>query len=584
MSRMVLNSCHLAQDQLKWTPNQGNIHWVIPREVNPNFTGQKELLDEMKIKLCPSITGQEQSRKCFAIIGIGGAGKSEVCLNFANTQRNELWGVFWIDATAPSTIQRTYIDAAQRCQPNGSLEIKDFKIAKAFFDNVKYPYLFVLDNADDVKETLHPYLPTGPSATIIITSRDYKKISYGTAGAITLEKLDIEDAIELLFKSSNTSKACRAEKRPDAEAVVQLLAQHALAVVQAGAYIHQRPCTLKEYEVEFRQQKKRPSLLRFRNTEDFSRYGDVYATFEVSAQFLEEFKSTDQAYANALELLGVLGHLYFTRVPQAMFTCARENARDITKKDLHPNDIRSLSPWHVSKLPKSLREVPLDDVSDAVSLSLHDAFGVLRSFAIITIQLETKEISMHLLAHAWARDRLSEADKQGAWACTMSLIALSTCSCIYSPGISYDDRDFLKHLQPNAESCIDVSPEGSFSIYPAIELGRMLAHFAWFFYKMDAHLRCKAQATKLRKEFGSKDSISINSSWIEYIHAMCLIPLDEYNTAQEILEGIVGSDEEVSIADTTKIPFAAKMALAAIYLLKGKNQLAVNFLRGNPNN
>lgn len=69
--------------------NTGNIHWAIPREGNPNFTGQKELLQEMKTKLCPSISGEGQSRKCFAIIGIGGVGKSEVCLNFANTQREE---------------------------------------------------------------------------------------------------------------------------------------------------------------------------------------------------------------------------------------------------------------------------------------------------------------------------------------------------------------------------------------------------------------------------------------------------------------------------------------------------------------
>lgn len=99
---------HLGQDQQKWEPDKGkltiiplkkwlsmsgltygigNIHWVIPQEVNPNFTGQKELLEEMRIKLCPSVASQ--SRKCFAIIGIGGVGKSEICLNFANIQRNE---------------------------------------------------------------------------------------------------------------------------------------------------------------------------------------------------------------------------------------------------------------------------------------------------------------------------------------------------------------------------------------------------------------------------------------------------------------------------------------------------------------
>ncbi|KFZ07830.1 hypothetical protein V502_09728 [Pseudogymnoascus sp. VKM F-4520 (FW-2644)] len=330
-----------SQDQQKWNPKQGNIHWVISRIHN-------------------------------------------------GTSR--FWSVFWINASASSTIQRGYLDAAQRCQPDGSLETKDFKIAKSFFDNVKHPYLFVLNNADDVKETLHP------------------KSRYGTVGAKILEKLDLKDAIELLFKASNTPEIYRVETQRDAKAVVQLLAQHALAV-----------------------QQKRPSLLCFRNTEDFSRYGDVYATFEVSAQFLEESKSTSQAYANALELLGVLGHLYFTRVPLAMFTYAWKYAQNTPKKPLHANDISCLSPWHVSKLPKPLQVPPLNDGLDDLPDSLHDSLGVLRSFAIITIQLETKEISMHPLAHAWAQDRLSEADKQGAWACTMSLIALSTFQAIKTP-------------------------------------------------------------------------------------------------------------------------------------------------------
>jgi hypothetical protein len=240
------------------------------------------------------------------------------------------WGVFWIDASASSTIQRGYLDAAKSCQADTGLDARDFETAKAFFDNVKHPYLFVLDNADNLELNLNPYLPTGVSATILITSRNDEMHYYGTAGAKTLTQLEIDDAVELLFKASNTPKSDRTEKQGDAEAVVKLLAQHALAVIQAGAYISQGYCTLKEYIERFR--RKRDSLLRFGKIQASSRSGNVYATFEISAQFLEESKSTNQAYANALELLGVLGHLYFTGVPQAMFTCAWKYAQNIPEE------------------------------------------------------------------------------------------------------------------------------------------------------------------------------------------------------------------------------------------------------------
>jgi tetratricopeptide (TPR) repeat protein len=304
-----------------------------------------------------------------------------------------------------------------------------------------------------------------------------------------------------------------------------------------------------------------------------------YATFEISAQFLEESKSTNQAYANALELLGVLGHLYFTGMPQGMFTCASKYAHNIPEEPLNVDDITGLSRWHVSRLPKFLHGLSLNDELDDLPTSLHDALGVLRSFAIITIQLETKEISMHPLAHAWARDRLIEADRQDAWVCTMSLIALSTCSCVSFVGTCHHDHEeFWRPLQPHIETCIDESPQKAFDIYPSIEIGRMFAQFAWFFYRVDNFIRCKAQTTILRKKFDSEDPLLTNSSWIEYIHALCLIPLHDHHTAQGILESIVCSNEG-STAVTNRVLFATKMALAAIYLLEGKNQLAVDILR-----
>jgi Holliday junction resolvasome RuvABC ATP-dependent DNA helicase subunit len=58
-------------------------HVVNIPQVNRFFTGQKKLLEEMQKKLCIAASDQKPSQNCFVIFGIGGVGKSEVCLRFA---------------------------------------------------------------------------------------------------------------------------------------------------------------------------------------------------------------------------------------------------------------------------------------------------------------------------------------------------------------------------------------------------------------------------------------------------------------------------------------------------------------------
>ena len=61
---------------------------MVPRPVNTFFTGQKRLLKMLREIICdnPQQEVHEKQRR-FVIIGIGGAGKSEVCLKFAEENR-----------------------------------------------------------------------------------------------------------------------------------------------------------------------------------------------------------------------------------------------------------------------------------------------------------------------------------------------------------------------------------------------------------------------------------------------------------------------------------------------------------------
>jgi hypothetical protein len=62
-----------------------NVHWCIPRSVNSLFTGRAEIL--RRIKSAITITGDVNMQRRFVITGIGGQGKSEICLKIADQVR-----------------------------------------------------------------------------------------------------------------------------------------------------------------------------------------------------------------------------------------------------------------------------------------------------------------------------------------------------------------------------------------------------------------------------------------------------------------------------------------------------------------
>jgi hypothetical protein len=72
------------------TCDAGNRYWLVPRRSNTLFTGQRELRAKLKDQLLPSaVRFHEQDKsKVFVLHGIGGVGKSEICIKFAEEHRD----------------------------------------------------------------------------------------------------------------------------------------------------------------------------------------------------------------------------------------------------------------------------------------------------------------------------------------------------------------------------------------------------------------------------------------------------------------------------------------------------------------
>lgn len=65
------------------------MHWIVPRTINSLFTGRTELLDRIQGALRVDKASDFKEQKRFIITGLGGQGKSEICLKITALMREQ---------------------------------------------------------------------------------------------------------------------------------------------------------------------------------------------------------------------------------------------------------------------------------------------------------------------------------------------------------------------------------------------------------------------------------------------------------------------------------------------------------------
>jgi hypothetical protein len=65
-----------------------NKHWMVPRPVNSLFTGRSRLVNQIQSAFGNDDPGTTKQKR-LVITGIGGMGKSEICLKVADLMRKE---------------------------------------------------------------------------------------------------------------------------------------------------------------------------------------------------------------------------------------------------------------------------------------------------------------------------------------------------------------------------------------------------------------------------------------------------------------------------------------------------------------
>ena len=336
------------------------------------------------------------------------------------------WGIFWIDASSSKTIKHGYEDIDQTCGLG-----KNVKTIQRWLSNSEDPWLLIFDNADDPLLDVSPYFPTGNRGSILLTTRNPECKIHATVGSVEFDRMGLGEAIMLLLKAAAVENVSSEDSQNLAQPIVETLGCLALAIVQAGAVIRQKLCTMTEYcEVYSRQRTK---LLNHQLIQAVSNYQfTVYTTWEVSVNMIKEMSS--ETAKNAIELLQFFSFLHYEGISEEIFKRAWTNMQK-----------RQPSEWIQSHRLRVL----CDDGDGWEPYSIREAFVLLSSFSLISMNEMDSCISMHPLVHMWARDRVMKSESLKSW--TVAVVTLGTAIPLE---FESSDYDFRRSLLSHVSSCL----------------------------------------------------------------------------------------------------------------------------------
>ncbi|KAL8856208.1 MAG: hypothetical protein Q9178_007173 [Gyalolechia marmorata] len=540
-----------------------NCHWTVYRSRNPLFTGRDDIVRELETTIRNAVKGPSYIDQCSIVIsGMGGQGKSEICLQLAHRVRQIFWGVFWVDVSSTSSANNDFLTIAKKL----SIHAESMEEARQGLANLKDPWLLVLDNADDPETDYQCYIPAGLLSVVILTTRNKDCHIYAST-RVELEGLPESDAQELLLHATDMPREQWGTFHDDAQRVATLLQSHPLALIQAGAYISRAHCTIAEYPQVFNRQRRR--LLRFRPKQAQSRYGDVYATFEASAGFLQI--SQEETAQDALQLLSMLGICAASRLPlQRLFEEGWKCAQSICSRNSRDDDdLLGLKPWHVSHLPPLLQA----DADAWDPFRLVEAVQLLKSFSLVSADTHDGflSVSMHPLTNAWALDRLIIAAQHSAWLATGCLMAVS----------NYDYTLWEKlgrQLQPHLGALTSFGINDMFVSEPPTKISSIVIRCGWLLQNMRDDAKLKDQIDNLMV-YLNLDPLIVDARWVA-VYELLARSLRDYGKSAKVvslLEQVLQIQEQ-TLAENHPHRLASQHTLAGAYQSNGQVKEAVSLI------
>ncbi|KAF4474585.1 hypothetical protein CGGC5_v017065 [Colletotrichum fructicola Nara gc5] len=360
-----------------------NPHFVVPFPSDPDFVNRSDIWRWI----------QEQyagpgSR--FALVGMGGFGKSQMAIRFAHHLHATLpkTSVFWVHGSTKATFEESYRSIAdvlalpRRRDPN----VNVLALVRDWLEREDVsPWLMIIDNADDVKmllskdtnETYLSYLPKRENGKILITSRSWAAADELTGNVkmiFRVPTMEEAQALQLFQK-----KIGRDDNEAAVLRLIDTLDYVPLAINQAAAYIYKRSprVTVESYLEEFHNSEKRKETLLHSNQGDIQRYEGV--SHSVVVTWRVTFEQIKHEQPRAANLLSLMSFFQAQNIPEYML------------HDYNSGNIDS--------------EEANDKHGETSNVDFEDDLDVLRDYSLVTMTATPGLLEMHSLVQFCTKSR-----------------------------------------------------------------------------------------------------------------------------------------------------------------------------------
>ncbi|KAI9723866.1 MAG: Golgi transport complex subunit 3 [Chrysothrix sp. TS-e1954] len=232
-------------------------HFLIPFARNSKFIGREDTLQTLQSKI------EEAKVSEVAVAALGGGGKTSVVVELLHRLRvaDRDKDILWLSAVSAATFDQSCRNVAARCglDAAGKTSMELRVMIKHSLESIQdRRWVLVIDNVDDAdlheedaseeaktSSTLLQYMPSGPTGTVLITSR-CKKVAAGLVGteSIMLPEMSLEDCTAIF--EQHVGRLTTEDRRP-VEDLMKALELLPLAVVQAASYISMNSINATEY-------------------------------------------------------------------------------------------------------------------------------------------------------------------------------------------------------------------------------------------------------------------------------------------------------------------------------------------------
>jgi tetratricopeptide (TPR) repeat protein len=272
-----------------------------------------------------------------SIVGLGGAGKTQLALRFAYTVRETMSAVsvFWVPALSMESYEQACIAVVAALHINqtdtGEDNAKELVKEHLSADQAG-PWLLVVDNADDqdiLYGTEHTagiidYLPESDKGMTVFTTRVQElAVSLTRGDVLELGSMSRLDATNLLEKS--LIRKDFTEEREEMEELLDELACLPLAIAQAAAYLNMNKTTITRYLRLLRHTEQDTISLMSKEFRDQTRYkGSANA---VASTWVVSFRQLRERDSVAADLLAFMSCIEWKAIPQSLLPKVQSQER-----------------------------------------------------------------------------------------------------------------------------------------------------------------------------------------------------------------------------------------------------------------